>query len=190
MTSTMLWRRLDREGMEAAVMGRGNPNNWQLHGTVLLEEAGQPCRLDYAVVCDHAWRTLWARVSGWIGTTPINHRVARSLAGEWRHNGVIQPQVAGCVDIDLAFTPITNTVPIRRLALEPGASAPVRAAWLRFPDFSLEALDQVYTRQNDHRYRYQSGGGRFTAELEVDEEGLVLRYGDLWVAETVYRTSG
>jgi uncharacterized protein len=182
---SVLWRRLDRTGLEAATIEHGNPN-WHLQGTVLLEDEGRPCRLDYAVVCDREWRTLWARVNGWIGRHQVNQRVARNLAGEWRQNGVACPGVEGCLDVDLAFTPITNLLPIRRLNLASGSSAPVRAAWLRFPDFALVPLDQVYTRVSEHRYRYESRGGQFTADLEVDDQGIVLRYGSLWQAEKIY----
>jgi hypothetical protein len=78
-------------------------------------------------------------------------------------------------------------LPIRRLNLKPGSAASVRAAWLRFPDFTLAPLEQVYTRESAHRYRYESGGGKFSAALDVNPDGLVLQYGDLWVAETVFR---
>jgi hypothetical protein len=182
---SILWRRLDRSGMEVASIEHGNPN-WHLHGTVLLEHEGMPCRLDYAVVCDSAWRTLWARVNGWIGRSQVNQRVARNLAGEWRQNGLVCPAVEGCVDVDLAFTPITNLLPIRRLELSIGASAPVRAAWLRFPDFELVPLEQVYTRTSENQYRYESAGGRFRADLDVDAQGVVMRYGSFWQMETVY----
>jgi hypothetical protein len=188
-TRAILWRRLDRHGMEAAAIQHSNPN-WHLQGTVLLEDQGRPCRLDYAVVCDSAWKTLWARVNGWVGTTQVTQRVARNPAGQWRQNGVLCPEVEGCLDVDLAFTPITNLLPIRRLGLAVGATAPVRAAWLRFPDFSLVPLEQVYTREAEHRYRYESDGGRFTAPLEIDQNGLVTRYGDIWVAEALYSTDG
>jgi hypothetical protein len=171
--------------MEAASLEHGNPN-WQLQGTVLVEDGGRPCRLEYAVVCDSEWRTLWARVNGWIGATAVSQRVARNQAGEWRQNGMDCPSVRGCLDIDLAFTPITNLLPIRRLDLAVGNSAPVRAAWLRFPDFTLESLEQVYTREASGRYRYESGGGRFSASLEVDGQGIVSRYGDIWQLETIY----
>lgn len=40
--------------------------------------------------------------------------------------------MAECVDIDLNFSPSTNLLPIRRFDLSVGASAIVRAAWLRF----------------------------------------------------------
>jgi hypothetical protein len=85
--------------------------------------------------------------------------------------------------VDLGFTPSTNTLPIRRLTLAVGASAPVRAAWLRFPELTLESLEQVYLRTAERTYRYESAGGQFVAVLEVGAAGLVSRYGDYWRAE-------
>ena len=93
-----------------------------------------------------------------------------------------QPQVRGCIDVDLGFSPVTNTLPIRRLALPVGGEAAVRAAWLRFPELEFVPLEQVYRRLAAERYLYESAGGRFRAELEVDAWGLVTRYGDYWLA--------
>lgn len=179
---SILWRRLDRPGHEGASLELRD-RVWHLSGTVVLREGTDVCRLDYAVVCDAAWRTLWTRVTGWMGFTPVNIRISSHPDGRWRLNGADCPVVAGATDIDLGFTPFTNLLPIRRLALDIGASALVRAAWLRFPDLTLMPLDQLYRRETERRYRYESGGGKFTAELEVDEMGLVVRYGDIWIAE-------
>jgi hypothetical protein len=54
----------------------------------------------------------------------------------------------------------------------------VRAAWVRFPNLNVEPLDQTYTRLGERTYRYQSG--TFEADLEVDDEGLVLDYPGIW----------
>jgi len=90
------------------------------------------------------------------------------------------PAVAGCLDVDLAFTPATNLLPLRRLGLAIGESREMTAAWVRFPDLSIEPLAQRYTRLDERRVRYESRGGAFTAELEVDELGLVVSYPPLW----------
>ena len=52
------------------------------------------------------------------------------MADEW---GADSRAVDGCRDIDLNFSPSTNVLPIRRLSLDVGDQAAVRAAWLRFP---------------------------------------------------------
>ena len=80
---------------------------------------------------------------------------------------------------------MTNTLPIRRLDLKVGEAAPVRAAWLRFPSFALEPLEQSYERLDNNMYRYESAGGRFVARVGVDDSGLVTDYGDIWSREDV-----
>ena len=86
----------------------------------------------------------------------------------------------GCIDLDLNFSPSTNLLPIRRLDLAIGTEAKVRAAWLRFPDFTLEPLDQLYRRTDLASYRYESGGGTFVTELRVTEAGFVAHYGNFF----------
>jgi hypothetical protein len=85
--------------------------------------------------------------------------------------------IAGCVDIDLGWSPSTNTIPIRRLNLRVGArSGPLTMAWVRFPDLTLGPLGQDYECLEERRYRYTSRGGGFRAIIEVDDEGLVVEY--------------
>jgi hypothetical protein len=86
------------------------------------------------------------------------------------------------VDLDLNFSPSTNLLPIRRLRLDVGQEAAVRAAWLRFPGFTLEPLEQRYRRTADDAYRYESAGGAFVRDLTVNDEGFVVRYPGLWEA--------
>jgi uncharacterized protein len=174
----VFWRRLDVPGSESATLfSRGG--DWLLTGTAAFEHEGEPCRLAYQVACDGAWRTRSAVVEGWLGEAPVNVRIDAE-AGRWRLNGEVSPAVAGCIDVDLEFSPSTNLLPIRRLDLAVGARGEVRAAWLRFPAFTLEPLEQIYTRIASHRYRYESGD--FRRELTVDDAGLVTDYPDLWTA--------
>jgi hypothetical protein len=149
----------------------------------VLVEAGQACRLDYRIQCDAAWQTVSAHVTGWVADRAIDHRLDVEPGGRWRLGGEPCPQLDGCVDVDLAFSPSTNTLPIRRLALSVGQQGAVSAAWLRFPELRLERLDQVYRRLAVDTYRYESAGGAFTRELTVNAGGLVTRYPDLWEAE-------
>ena len=165
----MLWKWRDREGHEAA----------RLDGTVLRGMAVlTDTALTYRVACDDAWRTISTTVNGWAGEREIAIEIA-AKDGRWTMNGVHVPEVEGCVDVDLNFSPSTNLLPIRRLNLAIGEEATVLAAWLRFPSFTLEPLEQTYRRTGKRTYWYQSGS--FSAEIAVNEEGLVVEYGP-WVA--------
>jgi hypothetical protein len=64
-----------------------------------------------------------------------------------------------------------------------GEEALVRAAWLRFPSFNLEPLEQRYRRLEANTYRYESAGGRFVAVLDVNDAGFVKNYANIWQME-------
>jgi uncharacterized protein len=179
---SVLWRWLDRPGHEAARLCF-EQGAWHLAGTAVLAHEGEPWRLDYRVICDADWRTRSATIHGWAGERDVALAVEVDAARRWRLNGAECPAVAGCVDVDLGFTPSTNLLPIRRLALAVGQEAPVRAAWLRFPSLTLEPLEQRYRRTGETSYAYESGGGTFTAVLQVNDAGLVLHYPPFWRAE-------
>lgn len=182
MTETILWRRLDLPGHEAAALAPST-EGWLLSGTAVFAESGRPCRLDYAIRCDQAFVTRHCTVSGIVGTARVRLDVERAPDGAWSVNGAGAPALAGCIDVDLGFSPSTNLLPIRRLALAVGTSAPVRAAWVRFPELTVEILEQSYTRVSTDRYLYESDGGNFRRELTVDDTGFVLLYPGLWQAE-------
>jgi len=87
-------------------------------------------------------------------------------------------QLLGYVDVDLGFTPSTNTLPIQRLCLPIQGKAEITCAWIRYPSLAFEPLVQRYTRLSTSGYLYESGA--FRAELEVDESGLVQAYQGGW----------
>jgi hypothetical protein len=180
--TTIFWQRLDRPGAESARLVRDGLD-WHLFGTAVFAHQDAACRLDYDVVCDAHWRTRAATISGWLGDTPVGIEIMVDRAGgRWRLRGRDVPEVAGCMDIDLNFSPSTNLLPIRRLRLAVDEMAAVRAAWLRFPSFTLEPLDQVYRRTGATTYRYESAGGEFMRDLEVNNAGFVTRYPGFWEA--------
>jgi hypothetical protein len=172
--AAILWKRLDRPGMEVArlvELGSG----YELSGSAVFAHEGAPVRLEYELACDDDWRTRVCTVRGWVGAQRIDHKVESEPTGGWRLDGRPAPAVAGCIDLDLNFSPSTNLLPIRRLELVIGGEARVRSAWLRFPGFALEPLDQDYRRIDGHHYAYRSATG-FEATLEVGREGFVVRY--------------
>ena len=179
---SILWHRLDRPGHEGCRLALRQAS-WQLIGTAVFAHDQQPCRLDYVVVCDAAWQTVSGRVTGWVGNDTVEIDLTVDAARCWRLNGAECPAVAGCIDLDLHFSPATNLLPVRRLSLDIDEEAEVQAAWLRFPSFTLEPLAQRYRRLDVSTYRYESAGGTFTTELQVNPAGLVQHYPNFAHAE-------
>lgn len=178
---TVLWKSLQWPGHESARL-LDLDDRWELEGSAVFSNDGEPCRLDYTVACERDWRTRGTRVEGWIGDRVIDVVVA-CVNDVWTLNGIEQPQLTGCIDADLNFSPSTNLLPIRRLELQTGESQIVRAAWLRFPSFALEVLEQRYTRVADDRVRYESFTTNFSAEMRLTANGMVLDYENVWAQE-------
>jgi uncharacterized protein len=171
----VLWEASDG-GSEVCVLERAG-RGWRLRGTVLTHEAKQPIELRYAVTVDSAWATTGVEVLvAFAGGDP------RELAdvGELWSGAERPPEYRDCVDVDLSFTPATNTLPIRRLGLDVGEEAQIPVAWLVWPELTIRRVLQRYARLAKDRYRYTQDD--FEAELTVDEHGLVREYEGLWRA--------
>ncbi|MCR9255499.1 MAG: putative glycolipid-binding domain-containing protein [Alphaproteobacteria bacterium] len=177
---SILWRRLDAPGHEACFV-RWTGANWLIEGAAVGRDRGAASMLNYALVCDHNWMARKAAVSGWTPEGEIDLAIDRDTSGTWRVNGIAVPEVDGALDLDLGFTPATNTLAIRRLGLDVGESADIAAAWLDVSDWMMKPLAQGYDRLDEDHYRYRSPGNDYEARLETDPFGMVTAYPGLWV---------
>lgn len=178
---TILWRRLDLPGHDSCRLA-ASAAGWHLRGTAVFRHEAGPAHLRYDVRADAHWRTREGRVDGWVGDRPVRLRVRR-LASGWEVNGAASERGQECVDLDLGFTPATNVLPVRRLALVVGEAAEVAVAWLDVPAGGLEVLAQRYERRTATAYWYEAPRFQYGAELEITAAGFPRRYPGLWVAE-------
>ncbi|MDQ3805405.1 MAG: putative glycolipid-binding domain-containing protein [Acidobacteriota bacterium] len=152
-------------------------------GVVLGVEDGDAFRLRYTVHCDPRWRVRRVEVSFVAGGRGLS--LTADGEGRWfDRSGAAVPALDGCVDLDITATPLTNTLPIRRLALRQGESAAIRVAYVTIPDLRVAPDEQRYTRLETGaaggRYRFEQVGSGFTAVLQVDGDGLVEDYPGLF----------
>ena len=151
-----------------------------------VQEQG-PFRVRYEIHCTAQWRLHSVHVSLLSGSP---QSLDLFTDGEWTWTtgeGEPLPSLHGCLDVDISATPFTNTLPIRRLALQPGSRAVLRMAYIAMPEMHVDAMEQRYTclevTASGGRYLYESlknGVSSFSAELPVDRDGLVLDYPGLF----------
>jgi len=135
-------------------------------------------RAAYHLACDPDWQARTLKVD-LLGERSIG--LQSDGEGHWQmRDGEAIPSLQGCIDVDITATPFTNTLPIRRLGLQVGESRDILTLWVLMPSLELKAARQRYTRLEAQRYRFEDPSISFSADLPVDEDGLVLDYPDLF----------
>jgi hypothetical protein len=177
-----LWRRLDVPGHDGCELVRDG-DGWRLDGTAVFRDGGALARLHYAVGCDAGWVTGHGRVSGRLGQRAVDLTIRRSDAGAWSLNGVAIAGLEDCLDLDLGFTPATNALQLRRVALKTGEARDVPVAWLDVAAGTLSLLHQRYERRTETGYWYEAPRFDYAAMLEVTPGGFVRAYPSLWEME-------
>jgi hypothetical protein len=179
-SSAVIWRRaLDNQSFEVCRFIHSR-TDVQLNGTILAAHEGQPIEICYQISCDSDWQTREVAVQQRYGFLESSLKLSVNDKTWNRADQGRIPELAGCIDVDIELTPATNALPINRLKLAVGKSAEIQAAWIRLPALAVVAARQRYDRLGENTYRYTSLASGFQAEIEVDEYGLPLRYGNIW----------
>ncbi|WP_428962554.1 putative glycolipid-binding domain-containing protein [Micromonospora fluostatini] len=196
MAKSLFWRRTDTAGAEHALVG--DDQGLAARGTQLaVDPLPYTCR--YTLTTGADWGTErvevetqgadWLRslrldrsADGWRVTTHEEGDLDRVLAAAGHPTaglpGTDDPdRLADAVDVDLGGSALFNILPVRRLGLTEapaGTEHRITVAWVLVPGLLVIPAEQVYTAAGPGRVRFASES--FTADLDVDPAGYVLRY--------------
>ena len=154
------------------------PDGAVARSVVIGERGGRPYGVSYEIRLDPDWRTLAFRVEAAHGE---RLELSSPAPGLWLGpDGTTRDDLVGCLDIDLAGTPFTNTLPIRRLGEALREPADLCVLYVPFDTFEPFADGQRYRCIEPRLYRYEALDRSFAADLAVDQDGLVLDYPTLF----------
>jgi uncharacterized protein len=193
---SLFWERRDTTGAEH-VMADPREGLYARGTVVAVDPIAYTCR--YELRTDPGWVTahldVAAEGAGWSRSVRLE-----LAAGRWRattaergdldgaltaagHAGAGLPGIEdpdllyGAFDVDLSGSPLTNTLPIRRLNLlkaQAGVAHRLNVAWVLLPSLEVVQADQIYTPLGGNHVRYASE--TFNADLTVDDDGFVTDY--------------
>ncbi len=190
MAADLGWTALQWPGMEHVIVS-DDLGGVTAVSHVVLAEAGL-VTVAYRLTCDASWhfRHLTVRVARAGDERTLT---LASEDSEWLADGAARADLAGCIDIDINCTPLTNTLPVRRLDWSGGVTHDLDVAYVSVPELEVRKVRQRYTRLDGdtaglRQFRYESGA--FRRDLSVDQSGFVLDYPGFWrrladVAEAV-----
>lgn len=182
MATEYLWRSLDAPGFEHVRADRAHPG-WDVYDSMLVREhEGQVVRGGYTLIVDPSFRTLELRIMAEQepGSMAALHLLATG-DGAWTDQDERRiPELDGVIDVDIQWTPLTNTLPVRRLDLQPGEETSISVAYVELPSLTLRRVEQRYTRIDDTTVRYSSPTRAGERDLILDHEGFVIDYPDVF----------
>lgn len=179
----VVWRRIDvADSFGFAIFGQpeGDAGPW-----IEAIEAVAGHRRRYAmhvkISADPGWRTEFALINV-IGARPFTSLTISRTTEGWAVDGRRRRTLDGCSEIDVAASPVTNTLPIRSLGLEVGGERAIRVAWIDVPSLRVIPVEQTYRRLGPvegqpgvEAWEY-SDPAHGSHRLTVDEDGLVIDY--------------
>jgi hypothetical protein len=167
----VIWRGVEEWRAEAAGLDLGT-DRLTACGTQISDDP-EPYRIDYELQTGTGFVTeslvVEATGPGWQRSLDLR----RDETGAWDVDGLD----ATALDCDLGFSPLTNLMPIlrHRLHEQPGAEV-FTMAWVSVPDLAIHAAPQRYTHIRPGVVRFESLDSDFTAELELDADGVIVFY--------------
>lgn len=171
MMKTIEWRHLWCEGATERLRLEGR----YARGRVECERPKDPFEVSYDVRWDARWRTRFAECRVTDGGRSRFKGLVNDGEGRWAVDGQPDRRLDGCIDVDIWPTPFTNTLVIRRLLIEGLDAADVLVAWIDALEGTVRARPQRYTR-TAAGWRFESIDDGFSAQLTVDDDGLVVDY--------------
>jgi hypothetical protein len=159
-------------------------------GTQLGAEPA-PFRVDYRLEApDFVSRELelTATTRGWRRHLLLRHDGTGGWSAEVEDDGDVAggtwdgslPELSEARDVDIENSPLTNTMPILRADFMEGGAGEFTMAFIRMPTLRVEASKQGYKHlrrtESGSIVRYMSLDSDFTADLELNQEGLVELY--------------
>ncbi|QHS58593.1 putative glycolipid-binding domain-containing protein [Chitinophaga agri] len=176
-TQRILWKGIYYNTLEYLHIQSDTTHDIQGNITGLVKDL--PIHVQYKISTNAQWEVQTVIIS--ILEHGENTLQLTRANDRWQDKqGTVHAIFDDCTDIDISLTPFTNTLPINRLSLAIGASADIAVVYFDLPGMDIKPARQRYSRLSATTYRYESLTSGFTAELEVDEAGLVINYPEIW----------
>lgn len=179
MDREVMWRSLDGKKFEHVRL-TSNENGVWADGFIIHLDADSSYRIRYLIQCDSAWQVRKVHLQRLDDSSQELFLYADGR-DKWKNKKGNRIEILnGARDIDIHFSPFTNTLAIRRLKLQQGIVTQTQVVFINVPDLSFEIARQQYTllenNTTDKRYKYESLTSGFKTELPVDDSGLLIEY--------------
>ena len=188
MQTNLLWTGREYYSLENCLVER-NDKGINVNSVIVGSYEKIIYRVDYNLKTNQSWATLFLEIFAQHNSLRQHFKFEGDGKGNWIVNGKRQEQFAHCIDVDIPLTPFTNTLPINRLNLADGQQRQISVIYFDLLKNQIIPVNQEYLRLTDKTYHYQNVPNDFEAEIEVDKDGFVVDYPELFVRTSALHTN-
>jgi uncharacterized protein len=180
-TTMLTWQADDGHGLEGARVSFAH--GFRAQGRMVRPDF----TVSYRLVADEDGLVSRLSVTSDTAARERNLTMNRTGDGYWLldtggGSGGTRAELGGAVDVDLAHSPLFNTLPIRRLGLhKESGEHTLPMAFVTLPELEVQAVHQNYRTVSvadgeDNAAVIGFTWDDFQADLVVDDDGLVISY--------------
>lgn len=188
MQTNILWSGREYYSLENCLVKKSK-DGWEISSVIIGQYEGKVYKVEYVIRTDHLWHTLFFSIKSRHSNQQQNISLISDGKGHWSSGEEILDKYEGCIDIDIPLTPLTNTLPINRLKLKNEQEKEIRVIYLDLLENKITPVKQKYSRISDSKYHYENVPNDFEADIEVDAEGLVVDYPELFVRSAALKST-
>ena len=181
-TTMLTWQAADGHGFEGTRLHPGAGKGFRALGRLVRADPNGEFTASYRLVVRQDGSVERLSVTSATAARERNLTMNRTEDGYWlldTGSGGTRTEFGGALDVDLEFSPMFNTLPIRRLALhrESGEHT-MPIVFVTLPDLDVRLVDQTYRTVSTDAAGpvVEFRGGDFSAELLLDADGNVVSY--------------
>ena len=145
-------------------------------------------KIDYHITTNENWETTFVNIRTRFDSLAELITLEKK-DGKWFLNGKHNKELDKIFDVDISLTPFTNTLPINRLKLKDKERQVIEVLYFDIFEKKTKSVKQVYTRLSSLEYVYENYDNSFTANIIIDDQGLVVDYPGLFEMTTKHESN-
>lgn len=182
-TTMLTWQSDDGHGLEGTRLLLGS-GGFRALGRMIRADPDGDLTASYRLVVGDDGRPERLSLTSATAVRERHLTINRTEDGFWLLDtgaGGTRTDFAGAVDVDVSFSPMFNSLPIRRLDLHREAGEhTLGVVFVSLPELEVQAVEQTYRTvsvlDDSGHALIEFSSGDFTAELVVDADGVVISY--------------
>jgi len=187
MQTNLLWTGREYYSLENCLVTT-NESGSEINSVIVGRYQEKIYRVEYHIKTNQYWETVFIKLDSQHDNQRKHFKFESDGKGNWRESDRPLPEFKNCLDVDIPLTPFTNTLPINRLKLVENIPQEIQVIYFDLLEQQIKPVRQKYVRLSSTSYHYENVPNDFKATIQVDDQGFVVDYPQLFVRTAALTT--